>query len=80
MDTIQWRLGVFPVLPRGWWGIIGTGKVLTREKRGKEERKQGRKEGYWRIFAAGVFTPRKRKAILNDSDPNRINSAVMKSQ
>lgn len=42
MDTIEWRLGVFPVLPRGWWGIIGAGKVLTREKRGKEERKQGR--------------------------------------
>lgn len=66
-------------------GIIGAGKVLTREKRETRERNRQRRRtgtgrGYWGYLQLVFFTPRKRKAILNDSDPNRINSAVMKSQ
>lgn len=85
MDTIQWRLQVFPVFPRGGrrnnWGRKGIDPGEERQESvTSAPERNGNGSRVLGVFAAGVFTPRKRKAILNDSDPNRINSAVMKSQ
>lgn len=85
VDTIQWRLQVFPVFPRGGrrnnWGRKGIDPGEERQESvTSAPERNGNGSRVLGVFAAGVFTPRKRKAILNDSDPNRINSAVMKSQ